>query len=68
MQHRVIPDVFAQLRQQFGIFGELFHQDLPRSIQRRFHIRDAAFGIDEGSGDDFRDLRRIVQQPVSERR
>ncbi|CDH46025.1 hypothetical protein BN874_320034 [Candidatus Contendobacter odensis Run_B_J11] len=67
VQHRVVPEVFAQLRQQFGVFGEFLHQDLPCAVQRRFRVGYTALRIHKSGSGLFGRLRGIVQQTVGER-
>ncbi len=67
-QHGVVPKILAQAGQQFGVLGELFHQDLPRPVESRLDVGNAAVGIDEAGSQRFRRLRRIVQESVSQRR
>ena len=69
-QHAVILQVAAQACQQFGIFRELLHQDLPRTLERCLDVRDAGvFALFGGNrrfevlgGFDLRAQRVVGQQ------
>jgi len=41
LHHAMLQHVFPQRCQQIGIFGEAFHQDLARAIERSLGVRHA---------------------------
>ena len=52
-QMRVLPQIITHFRQQRGIFGKPFHQDIARAIQRGFGICHAFIGINILCSGDF---------------
>ena len=63
----MFAEVFAQLAEQFRVFGELFHQDLARAVEYGFAVSKTCFGIKEFLGFLFRREQRIFQQGQSQR-
>ena len=59
------PQFFAQCADEFGVFGELFHQDGARAVQRRFGIGDVFVEVRRGGS--VHVLRLFGQQQVGER-
>ena len=50
---RVLPQIITHFRQQRGIFGKPFHQDIARAVQRGFGICHAFIGINILRSGDF---------------
>ena len=65
VQFAFCPQFFTQGADEFGIFGELFHQDGARAVQRRFGIGDVFVEVRRGGG--VHVLRLVGQQQVGER-
>jgi hypothetical protein len=63
----VLPRPFAQAVDERGVFGDRFHEDLARAVERGFHVGDAFLRIDESRCAFFRRDRRIVAQRERER-
>ncbi len=67
MQHTMSPEMVAQLADQFGIFGEAFHQNLARAVERRSTISDTVVGIDELGSFNLWIQRGIIEQRIGQR-
>ena len=59
------PQFFPQRTDEGGVFGELFHQDGARAVQRGFGVGDVFVEVRRGGG--VHVLRLFGQQQVGER-
>ncbi len=63
----VRPHLLAQLADQIGVFGEFFHQNGARAVERGCGIGHVLFGIDKARGHDGRIALRLRQQKLGQR-
>jgi hypothetical protein len=60
-------EVAAQLAEQGGVFGKLFHQDLAGAVEHALDVGEAGFGVEVAFGFDFRGQQSGRQQGFGER-
>ncbi len=65
--HAGLAQPGAQLTDQRGIFAPALHQDRACTFQRSLGVGHALVGVDKGSREDLRVLRRVGQQAISQR-
>ena len=63
----VVVEVFAQLAEQLGVFGEALHQDLAGAVQHGLGVGKAGIGFEVGGGFGLRRQGRVGQQGVGQR-
>ena len=66
-QQAVFLQVFAQLAEQFGIFGKFFHQDLAGAVEDGLGVGETGVGVEEFFGFRFRRQGRVLQQRQGQR-
>ena len=66
-QPAVFLQVFAQLTEQFGVFGEFFHEDLAGAVEDGLGVGKTGVGVEEFFGFFFRRQVRVLQQRQRQR-